>query len=270
MKKDKKTILNQNLSDLISKYGQTNVLEQLEKEYLTLPLKQVETKDIFDSSYLEKVVIKQETIENIVFDYSKNRIIEPIVVREYKGKYEVVSGRKRLAAAKLLQIEFLQVIVANYTDEETLLVLLAHARDEHKHNPLELSYILCYLVKEYKYKHDTLGKLTFLSRSQVTNILRLQKLPDVVLHNLSEGRLSFGHARALIGVNENEVNELVNAIINTNLTVRELEELLKKEARENTNAKKRRVIRTKNKVSVIFSSEAEAIEFSEKLVDNNS
>ncbi len=264
-KKPTNKILKDDLSALISKYSKSNVLDELAKSHFNSPVQIVPTKNVKDNEFVSKVTLSKKIISHFVENYQRNILLEPLVVRAKDENYEVIIGRKRLAAAKLTKVEEIPVIVMNYNDEETLLILLAKARDSLESNPLELAYIFAKLAQKYHYSHESLAKLSFKSRSQVTNIIRLLKLDNNVLAALNNYEISFGHARALIGIEQSLSDNYLMLIKETNISVRELEYLINNDNARNNEGQKEKIIQNKNKVTVIFESSEEATDFIDKL-----
>ncbi|MDY0214840.1 MAG: ParB/RepB/Spo0J family partition protein [Bacilli bacterium] len=262
MKKETKNrLLKEELTSLISKYSQTNVLEELAKTHHKSPVQMIKTELIMDNAFVRKVTLSPNKLAEFVDNYQRNILLEPLVVRAKDEKYEVIIGRKRLAAAKLAKISEIPVIVMNYNDEETLLILLAKARDSQRSNVLEFAYIFHNLNKKYGYLHENLAKMTYSSRTQVTNILRLLKLPTEILKALNNDEISFGHARALVSLSNEEALEHLNLIITNKLSVRQLEAMISKPSKIAFKGQEHIVLQTKNKVTIVFSSEEEAKEF---------
>lgn len=225
MSKQDKKLLGQKLSDLVGKYSGSNILYQLEKEYKTLPNRLVNVDDIDDSVFLKRIKYSQKQLEVLINAYNNKSFVEPLILRPKKDHYEVVVGRRRLHAARLSRIREIHVIVGDFSDEETLLIMLTIARDEHNVNSIELALIFSHLSKDYKYTQEQLAKLTKISRPQVTNISRMLTLPDQIVNDVIKGKLDFGHARALITLPENKAIELAEQAKKENLNVRQLEKL---------------------------------------------
>lgn len=264
MKKDTKNkLLKQELTSLIKKYSQTNVLEELAKTHHKSPVQMIATNLIQDNAFVRKVTLSQSKLTSFVENYQRNILLEPLVVRAKDEKYEVIIGRKRLAAAKLSKIEQIPVIIMNYNDEETLLILLAKAREAQSSNVLEFAYIYSYLNKKHGYRHESLAKITNASRAQVTNILRLLKLPNEVLKALNNDEISFGHARALVSLENEEAINYLSLVIANKLSVRQLEAMISNPNKLNYDGKEHIVLQTKNKVTIVFNNEEEASNFIE-------
>lgn len=260
----KNNLLKEHLSDLISKYSQSNVLEELAKAHTNRPIQILPIDLIVDNNFIKKITLSRKKIARFVENYQRNILLEPLVVRAKGDKYEVIIGRRRLAAARLTEIQEIPVIVMNYNDEETLLILLAKARDQLGTNVLELAYIFSVLSTKHGYSHQALADLTFRSRSQVTNILRLLKLEPEVIRALNNEQITFGHARALISFDREKSLEYLELIRVNNLSVRELEALIKAPNTATYNGKDYFVIQMKNKLTIVFNTEEEALAFKNK------
>ncbi len=265
MKKEPKNkLLKEQLSSLISKYSQSNVLEELAKTHYNNPIQTLAISEISDNHFVKRVTFSLGQINHFIENYHRNFLLEPLVVRAREGKYEVIIGRKKFAAAKLGKLNEIPVIIMNYNDEETLLILLAKARDSQDRNILELALIFNNLATKHGYSHQSLANLAFLSRAQVTNILRILKLDDALLTALNKNEISYGHARALIGLSAEASTHYLNLITTNNISVRELEALIRTSNGNATSNEEPIVIQQKNKVTIIFASEAEANKFMSK------
>lgn len=232
MKRNDETIVKTNLSRLVKKYAQSDVIHSMEREYKSAPAFYIDTDLIDDNSFLKKLPMRPGLISSLTVSFENGDIIEPLVLRPKGKRYEVVMGRKRLLAAQKVKLSHLPAIVKEYTDEEVLLVLLAIARDEHDVNPIEQALIASYLVSMFGYTQSAIATLTHQSRPQVTNIMRLLKLPESIMNEVSLGNLSYGHARALCGVSEDQKLSVYEQIKDNHLTVRQTEDLINKSYRK--------------------------------------
>lgn len=222
-----KNILRENLAQIVEKYSEFNILFQLEKEYQSLPNKLVDVSQIDDNRFLKQFKFAKSDIITFIKAYEAANFVAPLIVRQKNDHYEVVIGRKRLHAARTIKLDQIHVLIGDYTDEEVLLMLLAVARDEHNVNIIELALIFKNLITSFNYKQEHLAKLSHLSRPQVTNILRLLNLPEVVVNDVIKNKLSFGHARALVTQPEDIIIELAEITKKQKLNVRQLEELVR-------------------------------------------
>lgn len=202
---------------------------------------------------MKRIKYSQKQLDILINAYNTNSFVEPLIVRPKKDHYEVVVGRKRLHAARLSNMKQIHVIVGDFGDEETLLIMLTIARDEHHVNPIELALIFSVLSKDYQYSQSQLAKLTKISRPQVTNITRMLTLPDGVINDVARGKLQFGHARALITLPENKAIEFAEIAKKENLNVRILEEMVRSYKSSDEHQSKRIHVREqKNGLTITF------------------
>lgn len=216
------------LSELINRFSQDDVILQMEKEYqnvssVTIPLDLID-----DNSYVKNVVFTKKIINLLGISLKEKGFFNPLFVRPKGDRYELILGRKRFFGAKKAGFNEVPVIVKEVSDEETLLMLLADTRDEREGNIVEMAYICQALTSKFHYSQTTLAKLSHQSRSQVTNIMRLLTLPDKVLKQVVMGDLSYGHARALLSLNQSEILEAAITIKDKKLSVRETEAMVKR------------------------------------------
>ncbi|MCR5692969.1 MAG: ParB/RepB/Spo0J family partition protein [Bacilli bacterium] len=216
------------LSKLVKKFSQEDVILQMEKEYRSVASVNIPLEKIDDNSYVNKVIFSKKTVNLLGKSIKEKGFFNPLVVRPKGDRYELILGRKRYFGAKNIDLKEVPAIIREVDDEEVLLMLLADVRDEREGNIIEMALICTALSKKFNYSQATLGKLSHQSRSQVTNIVRLLSLPEKVLKEVVLGELSYGHARALLGLEKFEIEEAVNTIHRNKLSVRETEALVKR------------------------------------------
>ncbi len=115
-----------------------------------------------------------------------------------------------------------------------LVMLASYLRDQKKSSIVELSLVLNTLQKKYKYTQKDIAVLMKQSRSQITNIIRLKKMPQYILNDVVNNKLSFGHARAISTLDKEKMDEMVQRIYSENLSVREVEKIVAREKGHNT------------------------------------
>ncbi|MDY0027435.1 MAG: ParB/RepB/Spo0J family partition protein [Candidatus Humimicrobiaceae bacterium] len=156
-------------------------------------------------------------------------VIQPIVVRKLDGveKYEIITGERRYRATKNTGITTIPSIVVNDIDDisslEMALIENIHREDL---SPMEKAHTYKQLIEEFKITHEKLSKRIGKSRASITNTLRLLALPVEIQKMVNEGKISEGHARAILTLdNDNERINLANHIIKNDLSVREAEKI---------------------------------------------
>ncbi len=170
-------------------------------------------------------------------------VIQPIVVRKLnkKDKYEIIVGERRYRATKKTSINTIpSIIVKNVNDVSSLEMALIENLHRDDLNPIEKAYTFKQLIDEFKITHDKLSKRIGKSRAAITNSLRLLSLPAEVQRLIGEGKLSEGHARSLLGIEEEKRVRVANLIVKNGLSVRDVEKMAgrNKERKGSTAAKK--------------------------------
>jgi len=152
-------------------------------------------------------------------------LIQPIVVRPspYSSAYQIVAGERRWRAAQRARIHEIPVIIRELSDAETLELAILENVQRQDLNAIEEAEAYQKLMAQFGHSQDAIGKLVHKSRSHVANLLRLLELPAPVRAMVADGRLSMGHARALITAPDAEA--LAHEVIARDLSVRETEKL---------------------------------------------
>ena len=194
MRKDRKKANLPSLNDLIEKFSQEDVIAVMEKEYQSAPAKLIPSSLIDDTPFIKEVVVPESTIDTFAAGLQEKGFYNPLVVRPKGDRYELILGRKRFLGAKKAGILSLPCAIVEVGDEEELLMLLADTRDQRDTNVVEMALICEALQRDFGYTQQTLAELSHQSRSQITNILRILKLPSSIRQSICLGELSYGHA----------------------------------------------------------------------------
>ena len=155
-------------------------------------------------------------------------VLQPLLVRKRKDYYEIIAGERRWRAAKLAGVKEVPVIEKEYTDQEILEIGLIENIQRENLNPIEEAIAYKRLLEEFKLKQDEVAERVSKSRTAVTNSMRLLKLSDKVQQMIIDYMISTGHARALLAIDDPELQyTLANKIFDEKLSVRETEKLVK-------------------------------------------
>jgi ParB family transcriptional regulator, chromosome partitioning protein len=186
-------------------------------------------------------VFDDEALEELTHSVREFGLLQPIVVREKPdGGYELIMGERRLRAAKAAQLDTVPAIVRDTTDDALLRDALLENIHRVQLNPLEEAAAYQQLLQEFGATHEELASRIGRSRSQVTNTIRLMKLPVKVQTRVAAGVLSAGHARALLGLDDPEaMDALATRIVAEGLSVRATEEAVALAAAEKPSTKRR-------------------------------
>ncbi|MBM7855810.1 ParB family chromosome partitioning protein [Desulfohalotomaculum tongense] len=184
--------------------------------------------------------MNKEKLQELADSIQEHGVVQPVVVRELpEGGYQLIAGERRWRACQLANIDTIPAVVTEYTDVEAAEVALIENLQREDLNPLEESVAYQSLINEFGLTQEELAKRVGKSRSYITNMLRLLSLPDEVLAMLSGGRLSVGHARALLAIKDDRKKiTAAREIVKKQLSVRQTEKLVKN--LENKKEKSRR------------------------------
>jgi ParB family chromosome partitioning protein len=139
-------------------------------------------------------------MDELVRSIRARGVLEPVLVRPVDGKYELVAGERRLRAAQRIGLKDIPAIIVNLTDKESLEVALIENLQREDLSPVDEARAYQILVEEFERTHDQIAEQVGKDRSTVSNLIRLLKLPEIILDSLSSGALTVGHARALLGL----------------------------------------------------------------------
>lgn len=171
---------------------------------------------------------RKEDLDDLASSIREKGVIQPLILRKKQGKttsYEIVAGERRWRAAQLAQLHEVPAIIRDYTDTEVLEIAIIENVQRADLNPVEEAAGYQQLMGRFGHTQEKLAIALGKSRSHIANLMRLLQLPDEVLAMLREGKLTSGHARALI-TTENPV-ELARIVVKKGLSVRETERLAK-------------------------------------------
>lgn len=171
----------------------------------------------------------EDALKELAESLKSHGMIEPIVVKERDGYYEIIAGERRWRAAKLAKLKEVPVIIKDYTDKEIMEIALIENIQREDLNPIEEAMAYESLIKEYDLLQEELAERVSKGRSTITNSMRLLKLKTVAKELVITGELSSGHARCLIPVEDDDLQAmLARKIVAEKLSVREAENLVKK------------------------------------------
>ena len=170
----------------------------------------------------------KESLEELAESIKQFGIIQPIVVQKKDDYYEIIAGERRWRAAKLAKVKEVPVIIKEYTKQEVMEIALIENIQRKDLNPNEEALAYKSLIDECHLKQEELAKRVSKSRTAIANSLRLLKLTDEVQEMLISEELSMGHARALLGLDQEDLQlEAAKNVVEKGLSVRDTEKLVK-------------------------------------------
>jgi len=174
-------------------------------------------------------------------------IVQPIILKKTEGGYIIVAGERRWRAAKLAGLKEVPAIIMELSDKQVLEISLIENIQRQDLNSIEEAVAYKKLISEFKLTQDELSKRLGKSRVAITNTLRLLNLSEDVQQYLIEGVISEGHGRALLAIDNNELQcEVAQQVIDEKMSVRELELLIKRIKNDSINTKKVKHNKEKN------------------------
>jgi len=193
-----------------------------------LALREIPLEDIEANPQQPRQVFDEEALEELAHSIREFGLLQPIVVRQLSsGSYQLVMGERRLRAAGLAGLQAVTAIVRETADDSLLRDALLENIHRVQLNPLEEAAAYDQLLVEFGVTHEELAGRLGRSRSQITNTIRLLRLPVPVQRRVAAGVLSAGHARALLGLDDTGAQEtLATRIVAEGLSVRATEELV--------------------------------------------
>jgi ParB family transcriptional regulator, chromosome partitioning protein len=174
-------------------------------------------------------IFKEKELLELSESVKENGVIQPILVIEKDGKFEIVAGERRYRASRLAGLTKIPVIVKRATKKDVLVMSIIENVQRSDLNCVEEALAYFQLMNEFELTQEEVAKKIGKERSTIANYLRILKLPKDVIVSLQKDLLSFGHAKILVGVSDDETaKRLANEVIAKGLSVRELEEMAKK------------------------------------------
>jgi len=188
----------------------------------------VKLEQIRPSSLQPRVDFDNQSMEELTQSIKEKGIIQPILVRRSGDHFELIAGERRFRAANLLNLKEIPAIVKDVEDRDSLEIALIENIQRESLNPIEEAHAYQYLIEKFKVTHEKISEVLGKARVSVTNILRLLNLPAEIQGEIKKGRISFAHGRALLEIEDlTQQRRLAQEIISKELSVRELENLIK-------------------------------------------
>ena len=213
------------------------ILEEVEEAYIQNAggsdfVKELPLSDISVNPFQPRKQFDPESIAELGESIKRHGLLQPVVVIKQGDGYMLIAGERRLRASKLVGFEKIKAIVADIeTGRIRELALIENIQRENL-NPIELAGSLQELIAEHNLTHEELSDIVKKSRSFITNTLRLLSLDDYVKNKIASGKISYGHAKVMVGLESSEQIKITDSIIGQKLTVRDAEDLVSKIKRE--------------------------------------
>ena len=188
----------------------------------------IKTSDIEPNREQPRKNFDEDALLELAESIKQFGVIQPLIVQKKNDYYEIIAGERRWRAAKMAGLKEIPVIVKNYTEQEIVEISLIENIQRENLNPIEEAQAYKRLLTEFHLKQDEVAERVSKSRTAVTNSMRLLKLDERVQQMVIDDMISSGHARALLSVEDKDIQyTLATRIFDEKLSVREVEKLVK-------------------------------------------
>ena len=230
-KAEKKQALGRGLSALLNNpSADINSIKDKNADKIVGSIVEIELSAIDVNPFQPRSNFNEESILELANSIKELGVIQPITVRKLAGnKFQLVSGERRFRASKHLGLETIPAYIRIANDQEMLEMALVENIQRKDLDPIEISLSYQRLIDEINLTQEELSTRVGKKRSTVTNYLRLLKLDPIVQTGMRDGFLSMGHGRALINIDDNDIQlNIYERIIKDNLSVRQTEQIVQK------------------------------------------
>lgn len=217
--------------DAIFGDGLSNALEDIQQgtlEYSQGRRGDIEISQIRPNPYQPRKVFDESKIEELAQSIREHGVFTPILVRQAVHGYELIAGERRLRASKVAGLETIPAIIMEFDDNAMMEIGLLENIQREDLNAIEEANAYQQMIEKLNYTQEQLANRIGKSREHVTNLLRLRRLPDKIQDMVIEGKLSMGHVRPLVTIEDEDVAiYFANRTVEEGLSVRAVERLIK-------------------------------------------
>ena len=219
----KKRVLGRGLSAILSENDNNRFSENSVNGISKIPIN-----DIKLNPNQPRTNFDQKAIEELASSIKELGLIQPVTVQKNNNNYELISGERRLRAFKFLNLNEIPAYVRKADDQTSLEMALVENIQRKDLDPIEIAISYKRLIEELKISHDEMSKRVGKDRSTITNYMRLLKLDPIIQSGIRDEFISMGHGRALIGIENQEIQlSLYEKILKNKFSVRQTEDLIK-------------------------------------------
>lgn len=218
--------------------GLEALLGEMNEDVLNEELSQIKTGDfvsinnIFVSSFQPRKEFDEDAIQSLAASIKEKGVLQPLIVRKQSNGYELIAGERRLRASKIAGLTEVPVIIKDLSDGEVLEIALVENLLRENLSAIEEAEAYQSLMDKFSHTQEKVSQIVGKSRSYIANTLRLLTLPEEIKEYIGKGKLTAGHARCLVGL-DNAIN-LADKIIKEELSVRQVEEMVSKQKETNS------------------------------------
>lgn len=189
-------------------------------------IREIPVDEIRTNPYQPRKTFNQEALEELAESIKNYGVFQPIIVKPSIKGYDLVAGERRLRASKMAGLSTIPAIVKEFSDEMMREIALLENLQRENLSAIELAWAYKGIIDSMHIRQEDLASKLGKSRSHITNMIGLLRLPEDVQNMILDNKLSMGHARVLSKIeDDSKISELANRVVNENLSVRDLEKL---------------------------------------------
>jgi ParB family chromosome partitioning protein len=225
---NKKRALGRGLEDLFNNENidYSTVEQRIYESASSEEIVELNLSDLRPNPYQPRKVFDEEALNELASSIKEHGVFQPIIVKKSIKGYDIIAGERRFRASKMVGLEKIPAIVRDFTDEQMMEIALLENLQRENLSAIEEATAYKSMIEHLNLTQDELSKRVGKSRSHVTNIIGLLRLPKVVQDMISDNRITMGHARALSKLNDDDqIIELANKIVDDKLVVRDIENI---------------------------------------------
>ena len=204
-----------------------SVISAIEKKAPQLSQVEVKLKDIRPNPYQPRKHFDEEKLNELAVSIKEHGIFQPIILKESVQGYEIVAGERRFRAASIVGLEEAPAIIVDFSDQQMMEIALLENIQREDLNAIEEAQAYQSMMKKLKLTQEELSKRVGKSRAHIANTVRLLKMPKKLQDYVLEGTLTMGHIKPLITIDEKKALEVAQKAIDNELSVREVEDIVK-------------------------------------------
>ena len=203
-------------------------VKEVAREVIVNEPKEIEIGLIDRNPEQPRKIFEDGTLQELANSIKSHGVIQPIIVKKIGDRYVIIAGERRWRASRLAGLKTIPCIIKNYSEQEISEIAIIENLQREDLNPIESAKAIKNLINQYNLTQDEVADKIGKSRPAVANTLRLLMLPENIITLVETNKITAGHARALLAIeNPSKQKEIALLIIKNNLTVRDVENLIK-------------------------------------------
>ncbi|MDF9867330.1 ParB family chromosome partitioning protein [Bacilli bacterium PM5-3] len=202
------------------------IIDEIENNYNSEEVVQLNLNEVSPNPYQPREVFDETKINELAESIKNHGMFTPIIVKKSSSGYNIIAGERRYRASQKLGLETIPALITDFDDRLMMEIALLENIQRENLNPLEEARALKNIMDKYNYTQEEVAKKMGKSRSHIANTLRLLSLNSRIQDLILSGKISMGHAKILVGLDEDVLDIVSNEIVNKKLSVRDTEKLV--------------------------------------------